>query len=310
MTPPPTISVFFEPAARAALNLSGASAVVIDAIRATTTIVAAVAAGCREVVPYRTAEEVLAEAARRPAGTVVTAGERLGVRIEGLDYNNSPSVMTAENVGGRTLLLTTTNGTQAILDAMTAETVLIAALANRRAVARRLAALGRRVVFVSAGTVGTVSCEDTVVAGAVIAALLEEKRCQAPYVSGETSFNPLPLGERVAEGRVRGAPGQQLPLTPAPSPSVGRGENEEKRCQEPFSWHLEDSALVALAAWRGAEGRLAELFHQTWGGAYIARLGLEADLAVCTQVDTVDVLPLAQSSIRLARGNPPVIAAG
>jgi 2-phosphosulfolactate phosphatase len=250
VNPPPAISVLFEPAARAALNLSGASAVVIDAIRATTTIVAAVAAGCREVVPYRTAEEVLAEAARRPPGTVVTAGERLGVRIEGLDYNNSPSVMTAENVGGRTLILTTTNGTQAILDAMAAETVLIAALANRRAVARRLAALGRRVVFVSAGTVGTVSCEDTLVAGAVIAALLEEKRCQ-----------------------------------------------------EPFSWHLEDSALVALAAWRGAEGRLSELFHQTWGGAFIARLGLEADLAVCAQVDTVDVLPLAC-------GNPPVIAAG
>jgi 2-phosphosulfolactate phosphatase len=244
------ISVLFEPAVRAALNLAEASAVVIDAIRATTSIVAAVAAGCREVVPYRTAEEVRAEAARRPAGSVVTAGERKGVRIEGLDHNNSPSVMTAENVGGRTLLLTTTNGTQAILDAMAAREVLIAAMPNRRAVARRLAALGRRVVFVSAGTVGTVSCEDTLVAGAVIAALLDEKRCQ-----------------------------------------------------EPFSWRLEDSALVALAAWQGAEGRLDELFHRTWGGAFIARLGLEADLAVCTQVDTMDVVPQA-------RGNPPVIMAG
>jgi 2-phosphosulfolactate phosphatase len=244
------ISVLFEPAVRAALNLAEASAVVIDAIRATTSIVAAMAAGCREVVPYRTAEEVRAEAARRPAGSVVTAGERKGVRIEGLDYNNSPSVMTAENVGGRTLLLTTTNGTQAILDAMAAREVLIAAMPNRRAVARRLAALGRRVVFVSAGTVGTVSCEDTLVAGAVIAALLDEKRCQ-----------------------------------------------------EPFSWRLEDSALVALAAWQGAEGRLDELFHRTWGGAFIARLGLEADLAVCTQVDTMDVVPQA-------RGNPPVIMAG
>jgi 2-phosphosulfolactate phosphatase len=124
-------------------------------------------------------------------------------------------------------------------------------LPNRRAVARRLAALGRRVVFVSAGTVGTVSCEDTLVAGAVIAALLDEKRCQAPF----------------------------------------------------SSWHLEDSALVALAAWQGAEGRLGELFYQTWGGAYIARLGLEADLAVCTQVDTMDVVPVA-------RGNPPVVTAG
>ena len=251
MNPELNVSVLFEPVARAALDLKEASAVVIDAIRASTTIVAAAAAGCREVIPCRTSEEVRAEAARRPAGTVVTAGERLGVRIEGLDHNNSPSVMTAENVGGRTLLLTTTNGTQAILDAMAAETILIAAMPNRRAVARRLAALGRRVVFVSAGTVGTVSCEDTLVAGAVIAALLDEKRCQAPF----------------------------------------------------SSWHLEDSALVALAAWQGAEGRLGELFYQTWGGAYIARLGLEADLAVCTQVDTMDVVPVA-------RGNPPVVTAG
>jgi 2-phosphosulfolactate phosphatase len=263
------ISVLFEPAARAAYDLSGASAVVIDAIRATTTIVAAIAAGCREVVPYRTAEEVLAEAARRPPGTVVTAGERGGVRIEGLDYNNSPAVMTAENVGGRTLLLTTTNGTQAVHDAMTAETVLIAALPNRRAVARRLAAIGRRVVFVAAGTVGAVSCEDTLVAGAVIAALLDEKRVQDPF-----SFHPY------------------NPALPSMS--------DKKRVQDPFSWHLEDSALVALAAWQGAEGRLAEIFHQTWGGAFIARLGLDADLAVCTQVDTMTVVPQA-------RGNPPVI---
>ena len=267
-----SVSVLFEPVARAALNLAEASAVVIDAIRATTTIVAALAAGCREVVPYRTVEEVRAEAARRSAGTVVTAGERLGVRIEGLDYNNSPSVMTAENVGGRTLLLTTTNGTQAILDAMAAREVLIAAMPNRRAVARRLAALGRRVVFVSAGTVGTVSCEDTLVAGAVIAALLDEKRVQDPF-----SFHPDNSG---------------LP-----------SQSDKKRVQDPFSWRLEDSALVALAAWQGAEGRLDELFHRTWGGAFIAKLGLEADLAVCTQVDTMDVVPQA-------RGNPPVIAAG
>ncbi|MCX5675184.1 MAG: 2-phosphosulfolactate phosphatase [Planctomycetota bacterium] len=247
MNPPPGISVLFEPVARAGVDLAGATAVVIDAIRATTTIVAALAAGCREVIPYRTPDEVRAEVSRRPPGTVVTAGERLGVRIEGLDFNNSPAVMTAANVGGRTLLLTTTNGTQAILDARAARTVLIAALPNRRAIARRAAAMGRRVVFVSAGTVGAVSCEDTLVAGAVIEAILEE---------------------------------------PGDAP-----------------WHLEDSAQVALAAWRGAAGRLAGIFHQTWGGAFIAQLGLEDDMAVCAQVDTMDVVPVV-------RGDPPVITAG
>jgi len=279
-----SVSVLFEPVARASLKLAGAGAVVIDAIRATTTIVAALSAGCREVAPCRTAEEVRAEAARRPPGSVVTAGERLGVRIEGLDYNNSPSVMTPENVGGRTLLLTTTNGTQAILDAMAAETVLIAALPNRRAVARRLAALGRRVVFVSAGTVGTVSCEDTLVAGAVIASLMDTKKGPGPFSAT--------CAKRVQD------PFSFHPDNPA-LPSL----SDEKRVLDPFSWHLEDSALTALAAWHGAEGRLSEIFHQTWGGAFIARLGMEADLAVCTQVDTTDVVPVA-------RGNPPVITVG
>jgi len=246
VTPPPGISVVFEPAARPAVDLAGATAVVIDAIRATTTIVAALAAGCREVVPCRTPEEVLAEAARRPAGAVVTAGERLGVRIEGLDLNNSPSAMTRERMGGRTLLLTTTNGTQAVLDALAARHVLVAAMPNRGAIARRAAALARRVVFVSAGTVGTVSCEDTLVAGAVTEALLED--------SG------------------------------------------------PAAWNLEDSARVALAAWLGARERLAEIFRQTWGGAFIDKLGLQEDLAICAQVDTTDVVPVAH-------GPPPVIRA-
>jgi 2-phosphosulfolactate phosphatase len=244
VTPQPSIRVLYEPAARPTADLAGATAVVIDSIRATSTIVAALAAGCREVIAYRTDAEVRAEAARRPPGEVVTAGERRGVRIEGLDLNNSPSVMTPDRVGGRTLLLTTTNGTQAICDARAAETVLIAALANRRAVARRVVALGRRSVLVAAGTVGTVSCEDTVVAGAVIEAMAAE-------------------------------PG-------------GR------------AFHCEDSALVALAAWRGARDRLTELYHQTWGGAFIARLGLEADLDCCVAVDTTDVVPVAE-------GDPPVI---
>jgi len=241
----PSVRVLFEPSARAGVDLAGATAVVIDAIRATTTVVAALAAGCREVIPCRTDAEVRAEAARRPAGSVVTAGERGGVRIEGLDLNNSPSVMTADRVGDRTLLLTTTNGTQAILDAMAAQTILVAALSNRAAVARRAAALGRPVVFVPAGTVGAVSCEDTLVAGAVIEA----------------------MGD---------APG---------------GE----------AFDLDDSARVALAAWRGVAASFGQVFRQTAGGAAIVGLGLDADLAVCAQVDTTDVVPEV-------RGDPPVIA--
>jgi 2-phosphosulfolactate phosphatase len=235
----PSIHVLFEPAARPHADLAGVTAVVIDAVRATTTVVAALAAGCVEVLPFRTAEEVLAEAARRPPGTVVTAGERLGVRIDGLDLNNSPSVMTPDTVAGRTLLLTTTNGTAAVLDALAARDVLVAAMPNRAAVARRCAALGRRVVFVTAGTVGTVSCEDTLVAGAVIDAM---------------------------------------------SAAPGGG-----------AFHLADSARTALLAWLGARDCLADVLHRTWGGAFIARLGLDADLAACAALDTSAIVPVAHA---------------
>ncbi len=234
--PQPSLGVLYEPSARPRARLAGTTAVVIDAIRATTTVVQALAAGATEVVPYREADAVRAEAARRPAGSVVTAGERQGKRIEGLDLNNSPSAMTPEAVGGRALLLTTTNGTAALLDALAADEVLVAAMANRGAVARRVVAAGRRVAFVSAGTVGTVSCEDALVAGAVVEAVTD-----------------TPGGE---------------------------------------AFTLEDSARLALAAWRGAKGRLLETFRATWGGRFIVRLGLEADLEVCAAVDTTDVVPV------------------
>jgi 2-phosphosulfolactate phosphatase len=277
VTPPPlTVSVLFEPAARAALDLRGATAVVIDAIRATTTIVTALSAGCREVLPFRTPEEVREEAARRPAGSVVTAGERKGVRIPGLDLNNSPSVMTVDRVGGRSLLLTTTNGTQTIHDCLAAETILVAALPNRRAVAARAAALGRRLVIVSAGTVGTVSCEDTLVAGAVIEALVEE-----------CGMRNAECGVKEEQGPEVGAVSSSTPHSALPTPH----------------WHLEDSARVALAAWRGSRHDLPAIFRQTWGGAFIANLGLQADLDVCTQIDSTDIVPVV-------RGDPPVITAG
>mgnify|MGYP006288841847 CR=1 FL=1 len=245
--PQPSAGVLLEPCARDGADVAGTTAVVIDAIRATTTIVAALAAGAREVVPFATDDEVRAEAARRPAGSCVTCGERLGKRVADLDLNNSPPAMTAETVGGRSLLLTTTNGTRAILDAMAAEEVLVAAMTNRSAVARRAVAPGRRIVFVTAGTVGTVAAEDVLVAGACLEAMAREE--------------------------------------------AGR------------AFHLEDSARLALAAWRDTRDRLPETLRATWGGAFITGLGLDEDLDACGHIDTCDVVPVVH-------GRPPVVTAG
>src|SRR5262245_14849817 len=90
-------------------EFAGSTVVVIDLLRATTTICQALAAGAREVVPFRTIEETFAAAAKVGRHNVVLGGERGGKRIDGFDLGNSPSEYTPESVGGRRVFITTTN---------------------------------------------------------------------------------------------------------------------------------------------------------------------------------------------------------
>src|SRR5262245_56341394 len=98
-------------------RLAGGVAVVVDVLRATTTIVHALAAGCCSVRPCATVEEARALADALPAGKVLLGGERDGVPLPGFDKGNSPGEYTPEACKGTTLVLTTTNGTRALLHA-------------------------------------------------------------------------------------------------------------------------------------------------------------------------------------------------
>src|SRR3989304_5956874 len=91
-------------------DLSGEVAVVIDSLRATTTMVHALASGASEVLFFEQIEEAKAAAARLGKEKSVLAGEREGLPIEGFDIGNSPLECTPEIVKGKTLILTTTNG--------------------------------------------------------------------------------------------------------------------------------------------------------------------------------------------------------
>src|SRR5205807_327556 len=115
-------------------RLSGATAVVIDVLRATTTIVYALAAGCRQVLPVADLDEARALANSMPAGKVLLGGERGGAPLPDFDLGNSPAEYTAARCRNRALVLTTSNGTRAIVRASAAERVLIAAFVNFSAV--------------------------------------------------------------------------------------------------------------------------------------------------------------------------------
>lgn len=147
-------------------TLRGGVAVVLDVLRATTVMVHALAAGCTAVIPCLEIEEARALASTYPNGEALLAGERQGLPIPGFHLGNSPDAFTPEVCGGKTLIMTTTNGTRALLASLDAERILIGAFPNFAATVQALHLEERPVHVVCAGTDGLISYEDALLAGA------------------------------------------------------------------------------------------------------------------------------------------------
>jgi 2-phosphosulfolactate phosphatase len=151
---------------------AGGIAVIIDVLRASTTMITALAHGAAGVLPVA---DVAAARGRAAAlgPTALLGGERGGLRIPGFDLGNSPHEYTADRVAGRTVVITTTNGTAALHASRDAATIVVGAIVNRSATAatlRRIAGAAADVHLVCAGTDGAVSAEDVLAAGAILAA--------------------------------------------------------------------------------------------------------------------------------------------
>ena len=115
-------------------------AVVIDMFRATSVIVTALNNGCKEVIPYLTIEETLEHAKKLNREDYILGGERRAVKIDGFDLSNSPLEYTEEIVKNKSVLMTTTNGTRTLTKSTSAKRILIAAMINAKAVAKKLIA--------------------------------------------------------------------------------------------------------------------------------------------------------------------------
>jgi 2-phosphosulfolactate phosphatase len=168
------VCVHLLPQLAAPGRLAGSLAVPIDVLRATTTIVHALAAGCTGVRPCAELDEARDVADHLPAGKVLLGGERGGRPVSGFDVGNSPREYTPGRCKGMTLVLTTSNGTRAILRAAEAERVLIAAFVNFSAVCEQIRIDPRPVHILCAGGDGEPCLEDTLLAGAIVDVLSEE----------------------------------------------------------------------------------------------------------------------------------------
>jgi 2-phosphosulfolactate phosphatase len=148
--------------------LDGQVVVVVDVLRATTTVVAACCAGCRRVIPVADSDAAVATASAFPRDEVLLAGERGGDPIAGFDLGNSPLEYTTDRAGGRTIILTTTNGTATMKIAGLARAAAAAALVNLGAVAGWALRQRCDVTVLCSGDMGALSLEDTVCAGLLI----------------------------------------------------------------------------------------------------------------------------------------------
>jgi 2-phosphosulfolactate phosphatase len=166
-----TVRIYPLPANIEPGALAGGVAVVIDVLRASTTIITALANGAARVIPCGIVDTARHLAAEDETGNTLTGGERGGVRIEGFDLDNSPASYPPERVAGKTIAFTTTNGTAALLKTDGAARVLIGALINRQAIVEALHADGRPVHLICAGTDGRLTSEDLLGAGAIAAGL-------------------------------------------------------------------------------------------------------------------------------------------
>jgi len=147
-------------------------AVVVDVLRATTTMAVALAAGATAVQVFADLEELLRVSEAWPEAQRLRVGERGGKVVNGFDLGNSPLDCTPERVKGRRLFMSTTNGTRALTRVQSAPQVLTCALVNRQAVVARLHQhQPERVWVVASGWEGAFSLEDTVCAGALLAGL-------------------------------------------------------------------------------------------------------------------------------------------
>ena len=149
-------------------------AVVIDVLRATSTIATALKVGSEAVQTFSSLEELIEAGKQWPPEKRLLAGERGGAKVEGCDLGNSPLDCTPELMADKRLFLTTTNGTRALQRVKLANSVITAAMINRRAAVNYLLEKQPETVWLlGSGWEGGYSLEDTVCAGAIADLLLQ-----------------------------------------------------------------------------------------------------------------------------------------
>ncbi len=162
------LDVFFSVQTFQEEQIRDKTVVITDVLRATSTIVTALANGARGVIPVGDMGEASRISQSIDSDETLLCGEKDGVKIEGYDLGNSPLEYTREKVGGKTLIFNTTNGTKAIRKSLSAKSIYIASFHNLNPIVEALKSVDEEILIVCSGWKGRLSLEDLLLAGNIV----------------------------------------------------------------------------------------------------------------------------------------------
>jgi 2-phosphosulfolactate phosphatase len=185
--------------------------VVIDILRATSTIVTAFEAGVHGIYPTLTVQEAFDKRSESCSDNMLLCGEREGRKVAGFDLGNSPLEYTPDVVSDKTMVMSSTNGTKAIRRSLDGNCIIMGSFLNGEAVAQFIINRKKDVVFYLSGKLGTFSYEDAAGAGFIIHELLRLTSSSSVTLTDAASMcldlyqlhkdNPVKLLQTVSHGK-------------------------------------------------------------------------------------------------------------
>lgn len=186
------LSLYTRPSDFSESESKGKCVVVIDVLRASSTIVHACENGVERIIPVATVEDATRLVSTLDRKKTILGGEREGIKIDGFDLGNSPLDYTRKVVKGKTLIFSTSNGTIAITRSAPAKEVVLGCFLNLAAVASHVISCRvKKVALVCAGDLGQLSLEDFVCGGHLVDRIVTGTRAKTTLNDGAVAARAL-----------------------------------------------------------------------------------------------------------------------
>lgn len=207
------LDVFFTPTQVKPSDTTGRLVAIVDVLRASTTVATALGNGAKTVIPVEGADEVIVRSREFARSQILLAGEQKMHPIPRFDLGNSPQAFTPEVVEGKTILITTTNGTRALLGVQGARDIVIASYVNFTAVLAMMkvaASSNTDIAIICAGDEGSFTLEDAACAGRYVRAIPKRASVVANDAAAASVLIEKKYGDNIAKVFKESTHGQAL----------------------------------------------------------------------------------------------------